>query len=267
MQDKNKNNNSARFMPSADKPTADTEVEQEPNLLSDEAEGPSVLVEPEQIETADGGGGAKLPKQSSGAGKWVVIVLLVLALGGLGYWYYYKTQQLNTEMVAKAAIVSELQAKNDKLEAAAKKAVEANAENKADAEYIVIKEWGVKFKPGKDLADVVYYTVGNTAYLSTSSLMSSAQAVLKNDGSDKEGLNMACNPVADPIGMITRGKKGEKLLSGTYDSYPDAVKVGDYYYVYQGPQTACSADKKTTDLATKQNQALKVSAKTITASK
>lgn len=146
-----KNNNSTRFMPSAD---SEQSSDQEPNLLSDEPETASALTEPEPVETADSGGGEKLPKSSSGAGKWVVIVLLVLALGGLGYWYYYKTKQNSAELAAKQTQIADLQASKDKLAADLKKAQDsATASNSSDYQ---ISELKISFKPSPTLTGLVY---------------------------------------------------------------------------------------------------------------
>lgn len=193
----------------------------------------------------------------------IIIVVLLIALGGLGYWYWYKTKQLNTDVSAKQSQIATLESEKAKLTA------EATEESTSDksSDYITIKEWGVKFKPGSELSDLVYYTNDDIAYLSTRSLMSSAKAALKPDYDITTHEGLTCNPVANPIGIISRGKKDKQILGATYGEYEGAVKVGDYYYIFQGPQSSCSADKATTDLAIKQNQAVKVAIKTITVAK
>lgn len=248
-------NGSARFMPKSDDHSSE---QSDTNLLSDEPETPSVLAEPEQIETADNGGGEKLPKSSSGTGKWVVIVLLVLALGGLGYWYYYKTKQNNAELAAKQSQIADLQAGKDKLAADLKKAQDS-ATASSSSDYLVVKELNVKFKPGNDLPDMYYFVTkeNNIAVATKSFLKLAADTGSKN-----------CE--FGSIGLIIRGKKGETMLgegSGTYDSAKDAIKIGDYYYVLRGPQQQCSTNQQMNDLAQNQVAALKSAFKTLQATK
>lgn len=242
-------NGSARFMPKSDDHSSE---QSDTNLLSDEPETPSVLAEPEQIETADNGGGEKLPKQSSGAGKWVVIVLLVLALGGLGYWYYYKTKQNNAELAAKQSQIADLQAGKDKLAADLKKAQDSATASSTDSDYVVIKEWGVKFKPDSKIADLTYGKKGDKEIkFSTISLTSSA-ITASND------VLKACDVGSSGLGYIIRAKKGEAGQGGiAIDQEPTAKKIGDYYYLYTGPSSACSDDKATVELQTAQVKALK----------
>lgn len=206
------------------------------------------------------------PKQTPKSVYITIIVLLIVALAALGGWYWYKTRQLNQQLSDVTSKISSLQIDKDKLAADLKKAQESTTSSSDDG-YIVIKEWNVKFKPGSELTDAVYYTAGNVAYISTRSLMSTAQLALDKQNNQEMRQGSACNPANAPLGLVMRGKKGEPVQNSTYDKYEGTIKIGDYYYIVNGPQSTCSVDTSASALETKQNQALKVSIKTLQATK
>lgn len=215
---------------------------------------------------------APAPKKSGRKFAWKMWLLgfVVVALAGGGV-YAWQQSTLGTK-------VSELQTENESLaraknvakEEAAKAAADlktaqdavsaTTAATTASADFFEVKELGFKFKPGADLKDLVYFVSGDVAYFSTKSLMASAYKV-----------NKGCNPSNAPLGVVTKVKAGAVIpaynapTTDKIETSKDAVKVGSFYILKQGPTTTCSDDKTTNDLETKQSSALKEALKSAVA--
>ncbi|MGD8373473.1 MAG: hypothetical protein PVI21_01275 [Candidatus Woesebacteria bacterium] len=121
--------------------------------------------------------------------------------------------------------------------------------------YVVIKEWGVRFKPveGLDAEDVVYKIsqdengYGFVAF-STKNLIS---------------LDAACSVDDLPIGTITRtGPQGidDGAVRITID---DAIEIDGYYYLYMGPQALCGTSNAADVEQSAERELLSESVKTL----
>lgn len=189
----------------------------------------------------------------------VVTIILVLSLAGLGFWSWYNISQANKQLSEANSRVSELQAEKTKSETD-----EASEDAGASSgEYYVIKEWGVKFKPGKDLSDLYYYVrKDHTGKDSELHLATKSMLVATDEVNAQLGFGA--------IGTVVRGKKGQEFNNTTFDKIPNAIQVGDYYYSTVGPQSTFGdpEDKKydsVNDLQEKQATALKEAIKTLQA--
>jgi len=95
-----------------------------------------------------------------------------------------------------------------------------------NAGYVVIKEWGVRFKPVDGLSGVEYFkpdSVSTDSFtFTTTTLADSAVSCSKSSG----------NIIA---GLITRNTETNPVNGGVL------AKIGDYYYQYRGPQATCGA--------------------------
>lgn len=122
--------------------------------------------------------------------------------------------------------------------------------------YFDVPELGIKFQTSASLSGLTYlYKYNNgtpTAYFSTVDLSNqSAQ----------------CGADATTVGAISQYKSGEKVMDIGVEQLPGAVKVGAFYYFFQGPQAGCSDDKQVLDLQSATIQALRTAAKTIVTDK
>ncbi len=100
--------------------------------------------------------------------------------------------------------------------------------------YVVIKEWGIRFKPVAGLDGVIYeirtISDGEAASFSTSALTSYGELC----GVGPKGMS--------PLGVLGR----EKLAP--QGSTVFTKQIGEYYYSYSTPQTSCSNDEVVGDL-------------------
>ncbi len=199
----------------------------------------------------------------------VVFIILLIGVGAYGFWSYGQSTKLQSQLSAKTEELNNKQKELDEIKADRDKAADSLIQASANNEYLVISEWGVKFKPGTDLKDVFYFSVTDanqdSVFPTTRTLMSSAFAAQaaagrrgEADASTKYG---SCGPGS--IGILQRGKKDTAIYSTTFSQVQGAVKAGDYYYIVNGPQAACTEDKTTADLSVKQVAALKEAIKTL----
>lgn len=191
----------------------------------------------------------------------VVFVITLIAVVALGGWAYIRMSKLNSQLSTKEELLQTNKAEIAKLTIARDKALDALVQTTATNDYVAIGEWGVKFKPGADLADFFYLTSGDSVQPSTKSLMQ--VALSKNPPAANSAFDSFCSPAASPLGVMQRGKTGAAIQGTTYDKVAGAIKVGDYYYIIVAPQASCSADKTAQDLQTKQTAALKEAIKTL----
>lgn len=188
----------------------------------------------------------------------IVLAVLLVAVALVSAYFFLQNRKLKEDRDSFKSDVTSLRSVNDDLkkENGDLKRTSQAASDKSG--FFVIKEFGVQFKPGDDLGDLTYVPIStNTILFSTRSLMAAAFLVKQKSNSTSGNGAALCGPADDPIGSLVRGKAGEQVQGTTYDKIDGAKKVGEYYYSIQGPQSTCSPDKTTTDLETKQNQALK----------
>ena len=106
--------------------------------------------------------------------------------------------------------------------------------------YVVIKEWGVRFKPAPDLSSLVYSLTPGESYDQAvfSTTMLSAKAAACGVGSE----------TLKPLGLLTRSKEvAQEFISQGGDF---VKKIGDYYYHYITPQSVCATDEQASALQT-----------------
>lgn len=127
-----------------------------------------------------------------------------------------------------------------------------------NAGYVVIREWGVRFKPVDGLKDVVYavdpnFHSGNLEYVKFST---KALAQFGVSCSEKE-------KGTSPLGGLMRAKSKQDFDSTIYTN---PQPIGGYYYQYVTPQAACGDSKAANDLETQTlNSFFKPSIKTLEA--
>lgn len=226
-------------------------------------EKPEEQIEPQQSKTTNT---HKLKQPRTYRVSWpVVFILTLLAFGALGVWQYGRVNKLTSQLSAKEELLQTSKTEIAKLTAARDQALDALVQSTTSNDYILIGEWGVKFRPGPDdLADLFYLTSGDSLQPTTRSLMQLALA--KKGTSTNNAYDAICSPAALPLGVIQRGKAGTAFQGTTYDKIAGAIKAGDYYYIIVAPQAPCSADKTVQDMQTKQTAALKEAIKTLTPS-
>lgn len=118
----------------------------------------------------------------------------------------------------------------------------------AKVTYFTIKEFGVRFKLPDELKDLTYsYQVNANipgAFFST-------QTLIHKDTN--------CIPEEGPLGIISRRQAGTMVFDKPIEQYSGAKKIGNFYYIYESPQSPCSHDnnKEVEDLTIKQLQQFK----------
>lgn len=95
-----------------------------------------------------------------------------------------------------------------------------------NAGHVVIKEWGVRFKPVEGLGGVQYFkpsSIETDSFTLTTDTLAQAAA--------------SCSAASGDIllGLITRSTESQPVNGSVL------AKIGDYYYQYRGPQATCGA--------------------------
>lgn len=233
-----------------------------------EAPTPQVPQQPSQPAPVPAAAPPKAPKPpkqpSSYRVSWpVVFAITLIVFAALGAWQYVRTSKANSQLSAKEEQIQTKQKEIAQLTAERDKALNSLTSSAGVADYVGISEWGVKFKPGADLQDLSYFINKDSLLSSTKSLLQTAYTSSLAHASEADGSAKYTRCEAGSFGILTRGKAGKAIMSTTIEKVPGAVKVGDYYYIIEGPQASCSADKVTADLQTKQAAAFKEVIKTL----
>lgn len=117
--------------------------------------------------------------------------------------------------------------------------------------YLIIKEWGVEFQKPTGMDDLKYLLSYNTTV--NGAVDFSTKQLVDLDKSFNTG-KAYCDVDQAPIGSLGRTKN----LPGPNDKQISTnLKIGDYYYWFDGSQAACSDNKQVVELETKQMAALK----------
>jgi hypothetical protein len=115
-------------------------------------------------------------------------------------------------------------------------------------DYLVIKEWGVKFKKPAGMSDLKYVLGASNANGGTISF-----STLKLENLDKQLSTgkLYCSAANDPIGHLSRANS---LPSKDPNDkpYPTNLKIDSYYYWFDGPQATCSDNQQVKDLESSQ---------------
>lgn len=173
------------------------------------------------------------PKDSrSGMAVRVIVIVsaLLLVAGGIYGAYWYGQEQASKENEAK---VAELQSQIDSIKAEAKD----TAPNLDDANdgYLVIKQWGVKFKYNGDPTGLRYAIESNDG----TEMVQFASTELTKMADSKDSENF-CD--GGSLGMMIKSNTKPATQAGANNSGQVAV-IDDTYYSYSFVQNACSMNK------------------------
>lgn len=170
--------------------------------------------------------------QSGFAAVELLLTLILLAIIGFtGYYVWHSQQQAENAL-------------NDANDTAQTSSPKQSKSATPPQKFLTIKEWGVKIPLVNAIADATY----------------SLNASNSNDAIVQlPGYAAKCD-VDDPFGYYMRFSKSDTFEDGTtYLSTlgSSAIHVGDYYYIHQGPQAACSNDDATNSQVTADVQLFK----------
>lgn len=137
----------------------------------------------------------------------IVLIVVILAAGLVGYNKYVKD-----DTPKKTETISQTNKQNDPTEG---------------GRYLVIKEWGVRFKVPEGLKNPSY--TYNSEFDYPSIKVPKIEAL---SGCDTKN-----------IFAISRGKAGDRLVDQQIESSQDTAKAGDYYYFIAPPQSSCFSEE------------------------
>lgn len=152
-----------------------------------------------------------------------LILIIIVVVAGVG-WYTIHTKHQTDKILSQADKISQnTPVSSTKMNSA--------GSNQTTTSYLVVKEWGVRFKTSSVTNDAEYLIKDeHTLYLTTKRYTALAATC---------GLN-------GRTGYIARGVAGYSILAGrpiqsdTFEGKLLAVKIGDYYYEWVGPQAPCT---------------------------
>lgn len=188
-------------------------------------------------------------QKQAGFGMAVIIttIVVVLAVGGLVAWRVY--------------VANKQSAQNNSSQPVATPASQSTTpipQSDPNAGYVVIKEWGVRFKPVDGLKRVIYGPVVQPD-TSVATMGFSTDELVAADAN--------CTVARGAIGVLTR-------MTSIPESMPPSfvaatIHIGAYYYYYAGVQAVC-ADKpgtSTDQLQVQTGNLLRTSIATLEAAK
>lgn len=194
--------------------------------------------------------------------SWPVLFILVLVSAGIfGGWAYTRFNKYQSQLSAKEEALSNKQKELDQVKADRDKAADSLIQASADAGYITITEWGVKFKSSSS-DGLIYIVKGGDIMFSSTKLMTAAVGPYFNNPGEQAKYG-TCSPADAPLGILNRYRAGESFNGAPIETSSLAVKAGSYYYVLVSPNAPCSQYKTTQDLQTQQKAALKEAIKTL----
>lgn len=171
----------------------------------------------------------------------IIILLIMLLLALIGWWIWQQNQKKGDD------------SKKDNSSQQSQDTEQQNQNN--NQTYLVITEWDVRFKTDAANADA-YYVIEqgkpDYAYLSLASLKN-----VDDCAADKTS-----------VGAYTRFTKDDvdpNAEQKYIDLYPNAPKVGNYYFIFTQPQAYCSENQATITKAEDATQAFKNNAATVEA--
>jgi Tfp pilus assembly protein PilV len=157
----------------------------------------------------------------------VVICFVILVIGAAGFLFFARQQSKgNKAATSQGQTTTQTQvSKSDTL----------NPQSAEPAkQYLVIKEWGIKFPLSDDISDVYYTTergsigadgVAGTAWVGLTSLNASGCDISKTGPSDS----------ASPVGSIIRVSPDEQhpVTGELYtEKYPGGSTINNHYYAF-----------------------------------
>lgn len=151
----------------------------------------------------------------------ILLVLILVVLVGFTGYYVYNTQKKDESKAAAVPAPANVAA------------TPAQPSTQDTQKFLVIKEWGVKIPLTDANADAYYvykkFEGGDAVYVSTKSIA----AKYPECGADKTTLFA--------YGRFDDLNKFDDLYGKKFSElYPNAPKVGDYYYTATPPQAGCA---------------------------
>lgn len=184
----------------------------------------------------------------------VVTVIAAIGLAGFIGWRLYDANQNKQSSSTDSS--SQTQQTNDGTQTQPSDQTNQTDPNQG---YVLIKEWGVRFKPVDGLSGVAY-SIGNIKGSNGTASFSTDELAKHGDSCSASQTGMA------PLGKLIR-TQGTKEDAATPVSTSYAVQIGDYYYQYMTPQSVCSDDSAATALQSQTLALFKVAIKSLEAAK
>jgi len=185
----------------------------------------------------------KRKQQGFSAVEGIIILLVALLLALIGWWIWQQNQKKDDD------------SKKDNSSQQSQNTEQQNqdSEQNDNQTYLVITEWDVRFKTEANNIDA-YYVIEqgkpDYAYLSLNSLKN-----VDDCAADKTSVGVYTRFTKDDIDPIAE----QKYL----DLYPNAPKVGNYYFIFTQPQAYCSENQATITKAEAATQAFKANTATV----
>jgi len=166
----------------------------------------------------------KNKKTQVGSAHLIVVLVLVLALiGSLGFifWQNFMQQKTNDD---KAVVVTPEVSKTD----------DATPAVPSNDGYLVLEDWGVKYKLPSDLGNntIKYYKVSDNPSVTDGYYFSTSRV---------EGLGAGCLPTDQYYGALAMTTRSTMDNNNDVSGPSAKTKIGDYYYFYWHPQAACTS--------------------------
>lgn len=157
----------------------------------------------------------------------IELLLILLLLLGLGFGGYYVWHNHNKKSKKASSSSSQSSKSSDAAAAKDSTSTDKTTAPASTQKYLTITEWGVKIPLGTATADAKYVIKNGYVYLSLTSL----------DGTE-------CSVSSESVGALTRFLKADvnpdSPTGETYFSaYPNAPKVGNYYFIYGQSNGTC----------------------------
>lgn len=144
----------------------------------------------------------------------VVVMLAVLVLGFVAWRIYDANQKPHTSTSTPTAVGT-----NDT-------SLPTASESDPNEGYVVIEQWGVRFKPVEGLGEVEYFKPRDMPYdaftFTTKVLADASPTCASTSGNIIQG-------------MLYRNKEQQPASGEVF------AKIGDYYYQFRGPDSTCGA--------------------------
>lgn len=215
--------------------TAPVDMEKE-IAAPDDADNPLVAAIRKQEQAKD-----KPKKSNVGMVAGLLGVLLLVALGGAGY-FYMQVAAVNDQLTSAQSELATAQAKSVTLESQLKKATTEQKTDTADTGYQTIENLGVRYKETDATKQlVVGYTAAPADASADAVAFSTKQLAKLTTGSGDSTMY----PCAFTGNVPTLARYTTDVKIGTSTASKLGKKIGTAYYVYTAPTAACA----TTDVS------------------
>ncbi|HET9411978.1 MAG TPA: hypothetical protein VFO38_03960 [Candidatus Saccharimonadales bacterium] len=169
-------------------------------------------------------------QQGFSGGLIIVIVAAVVILAAMGWQIYTSNQQPKQQSANNTS----------------------NTQKDPNEGYVVIKEWGVRFKPVEGLSGVEYFKPKG---ISTDAVTFTTQEIADKEPRCSEETSMM------PFGLMVRTKEILPASGGVI------AEIGDYKYQFRASDAACSEKNENIALENKIGREISQSVKSLEAAK